>query len=133
MSKPEATPTRPIVSRERAKRWGAKRYFTGEPCQHGHICERYVKRAWCVECARLGMKPEPRAPKRYFAAKPCKRGHFERYVVSGNCVECNKEQSKKWQAADSARKAADYARIRGPQQRLADAKQGSNQPDPDFC
>jgi hypothetical protein len=50
-----------IITKEQAKASGRKRYFTGEPCQHGHICERYVKRSWCVECARLGIKPEPRA------------------------------------------------------------------------
>jgi hypothetical protein len=109
-SKPETTPPRPIVTRERAKRWGSKRYFTGEPCWHGHICERYVKRAWCVECARLGKKPETRVTKKYLAKEPCKRGHFERYA-SGNCIECTKEGFKKWQAADNARKAAYHAKI----------------------
>lgn len=29
------------------------RYFTGEPCKHGHVSERRVKGRQCVECARL--------------------------------------------------------------------------------
>lgn len=107
-SKPETQSARPIVSREQAKRWGSKRYFTGEPCQHGHICQRYVWRSWCVECRRLDLKPEPKeATKKYLAGEPCKRGHFERYEVSGGCVECSKERSKRWQeqqAADNARR-----------------------------
>jgi hypothetical protein len=49
-----------IITKEEAKASGRKRYYTGEPCQHGHVCERFVKRSWCVECARLGLKPELR-------------------------------------------------------------------------
>ena len=26
------------------------RYFTGKPCKHGHIAERYIKSHHCVEC-----------------------------------------------------------------------------------
>ena len=90
--------------RREAQMRGRKTYFTGEPCQHGHIFERFVKRAWCVECARLGKKPEPRATKTYFTGEPCKYGHVcERYVAGGGCVECSKERSQKWQAAHHAR------------------------------
>jgi hypothetical protein len=32
-----------IITKEQAKARGRKTYFTGEPCQHGHICERFVK------------------------------------------------------------------------------------------
>jgi hypothetical protein len=49
-------PPRIITLRE-AKMLGRKTYFTGEPCQHGHVCERFVKRQWCRECARVGIKP----------------------------------------------------------------------------
>ena len=45
-----------IITREQARRRRLKRYFTGQPCQHGHICERFVTRAWCVECVRAGLK-----------------------------------------------------------------------------
>lgn len=41
-----------VISREEAKAAGLKRYFTGEPCRHGHLCERYLWGA-CVECYRL--------------------------------------------------------------------------------
>jgi len=51
-----------IVTKEQAKASGRKTYFTGQPCQHGHVCECFVKRAWCVECAHLGKKPERKQP-----------------------------------------------------------------------
>lgn len=42
--------TRPLVSRTEARAKGLKRYFTGEPCKHGHIQERYTKTCLCVDC-----------------------------------------------------------------------------------
>lgn len=33
-----------------ARAAGRKTYFTGQPCKHGHICERYVKDNRCVKC-----------------------------------------------------------------------------------
>ena len=37
-------------TRTEAKRLGAKKYFTGEPCTHGHVAARYTK-GMCVTCA----------------------------------------------------------------------------------
>lgn len=39
-----------IISREDARSQGSKRYFTGKPCVHGHIAERYVSGATCCAC-----------------------------------------------------------------------------------
>ena len=41
--------TGPIVTRAEARAAGAKRYFTGKPCKHGHISERYTTKT-CVAC-----------------------------------------------------------------------------------
>lgn len=41
--------TGPIVTRAEAKATGKKRYFTGKPCKHGHISERYTTKG-CVAC-----------------------------------------------------------------------------------
>ena len=40
-----------IVSRSEALAAGAARYFTGVPCKHGHIAERYVASKTCCDCA----------------------------------------------------------------------------------
>lgn len=37
-------------TRTEAKAQGARKYFTGDPCAHGHIAARYVK-GMCVVCA----------------------------------------------------------------------------------
>lgn len=39
-----------LISRETALLSGLKRYFTGVPCKHGHVCERYTKGKECVHC-----------------------------------------------------------------------------------
>jgi hypothetical protein len=39
-----------IVSWKEAKARGLKRYFTGEPCKHGHIAERCVSAGDYIEC-----------------------------------------------------------------------------------
>jgi hypothetical protein len=38
-----------IISRKQALALGLKRYFTGKPCKHGHISDRYVSGA-CAQC-----------------------------------------------------------------------------------
>jgi 5-methylcytosine-specific restriction endonuclease McrA len=32
---------------------GSVRYFTGKPCPHGHVAERYAKDGGCVDCTLL--------------------------------------------------------------------------------
>ena len=39
-------------TRKEAKATGAKYYFTGEPCKHGHVAPRKTKGA-CVECLKI--------------------------------------------------------------------------------
>jgi len=41
-----------IISRAEARALGLKRYFTGKPCQRGHVAERGVISLDCVECVR---------------------------------------------------------------------------------
>ncbi len=52
----------PIVTRAEASALGLKRYFTGRPCKHGHVSQRYLSGA-CAECDRIREKhfsPEKR-------------------------------------------------------------------------
>jgi len=39
-----------IITIQEAKELGLKRYFTGEPCTHGHVSERLVSCNGCLEC-----------------------------------------------------------------------------------
>lgn len=39
-----------IIDRTNAALLGYVKYFSGTPCKHGHLCERYVVNAGCVQC-----------------------------------------------------------------------------------
>jgi hypothetical protein len=39
-----------LISRKDAIGRGLKRYFTGEPCKYGHVCERLVASYSCLDC-----------------------------------------------------------------------------------
>lgn len=55
-------------TRAEAKAIGAKYYFTGEPCKHGHIAPRKTKGA-CVECLRIEWAEGSKKRAEYFAER----------------------------------------------------------------
>ena len=52
-------------TRAEAKATGAKYYFTGEPCKHGHIAPRKTKGA-CLECLKLEWEKGNHTRAEYF-------------------------------------------------------------------
>jgi len=42
-----------IISRADARAAGKKTYFTGKPCRRGHLVERRVNDAHCMDCNRI--------------------------------------------------------------------------------
>lgn len=52
-------------TRAEAKSTGAKYYFTGEPCKHGHIALRKTKGA-CVECLKIEWEKGNETRAEYF-------------------------------------------------------------------
>jgi|TARA_R110001592_G_scaffold59147_3_gene179358 hypothetical protein len=41
-----------IITRKEAKEKGLKHYFTGKPCPHGHIAQRFIS-GGCTECHQI--------------------------------------------------------------------------------
>lgn len=39
-----------IISRQQAADSGKLKFFTGKPCRHGHMAERYVTNGGCTAC-----------------------------------------------------------------------------------
>ena len=54
-------------TRAEAKATGAKYYFTGEPCKHGHIAPRKTKGS-CVGCLKLEWEAAKATRAEYFTA-----------------------------------------------------------------
>ena len=69
-----------LNTRKEAKAAGAKYYFTGEPCKHGHVALRKTK-GTCVECLKIEWRTSNAArallPKSE-AAKEAGRRYYER-------------------------------------------------------
>ena len=70
-------------TRTEAKAIGAKYYFTGEPCKHGHIALRKTKGA-CVECLKIEWQQSNEKRSEYFAkynqsdaGRAAKRKYYE--------------------------------------------------------
>lgn len=49
---------REITTRADALATGRARYYTGEPCKHGHVAERNTMSGACVECAKANRERE---------------------------------------------------------------------------
>ena len=71
-------------TRAEAKATGAKYYFTGGPCKHGHIAPRKTKGA-CVECLKVEWAQALETRAEYFkeynkseAGQKAKKGYYER-------------------------------------------------------
>lgn len=42
-----------VVTRDEARKARLTRYYTGEPCKHGHFAERLTRDGFCTECKRI--------------------------------------------------------------------------------
>lgn len=109
----------PIVTRATAAAAGETRYFTGKPCKHGHLCQRRVIGAACVECADIrrnripganyarvrawrALHPEARREeaRRYRAKYPEKRAATskrwrERHIEKVRPIEAEKARNRR--------------------------------------
>ena len=113
----------PSTRREAMSR-GLTRYFTGNPCPYGHVCERYVCSFGCVECgrsarrewgrvhgsehnkkwhARLSTNPDYRAHKRAIA-KNWSRANPDKVRVQSKIKQARKRrQMPLWAKANEIR------------------------------
>lgn len=87
-----------IVTRAEAKARGLKRYFTGKPCRHGHVAERWVVYCTCVTCGGDANKAWHNANKERNAAN--KKAWRETNKERKDAID------KAWYEANKERKAA---------------------------
>lgn len=97
------------ISRDEAIENSRDKYFTGQRCKNGHLCERFVVNRCCTACVRESNKRRESLPKAtisrskakslgmetYFTSYPCAHGHkSERLVSTYACIECYKNKLK---------------------------------------
>jgi hypothetical protein len=51
-----------LLSRKEAKQNGKYLYYTGQPCKHGHIAERYTNNAMCTVCSKKYSAEQVESP-----------------------------------------------------------------------
>jgi hypothetical protein len=106
------------TNRADAKAQGAKHYFTGKPCKHGHIALRETKGS-CVECRKLEHQASYANRKDYFAdynksdrGKDNKRKYYEQNkdVVIAKAMarptEAKRKYTKVWEEKYPEKKRA---------------------------
>jgi len=80
-----------IVTRKEAKERWLPRYFTGKPCPHGHVAERWASTSRCVECDRKYREANPEKERernrKYYEANREKERERHRKYRQGGLVE----------------------------------------------
>ena len=92
-----------IIGRDAASALGLKRFFTGEPCRHGHIVERSVSDSGCMECSREHTR-------KYRAADPEGYREYGRKWRAAN-PEKAREYQRRWWAANKDKRAGHEERL----------------------
>jgi hypothetical protein len=94
------------MSRQTAIQLGLKRYFTGVPCIHGHVCERSARSSECIECYRLRkQKQKERNPDLVRL-----RNRLSKQRQKARDPERVRQQWREWSARQKAKeKAAQHA------------------------
>jgi hypothetical protein len=96
-----------VITREAAKALGLKRFFTGEPCKHRHVAERFVSSGQCYGCKHNSSRryreenPEKMREKgrRQYAANREKRREQSRRYREAN-PEKERERDRRYRAAN---------------------------------
>lgn len=91
-----------LITRAEAKARGLTRYFTGIPCQKGHIAERNTRAAGCIEC---GREKERSLPKNYRRDLFRKRANVP---LITHCLECGTEIDRKDDTLRADKKHCSY-------------------------
>lgn len=88
-----------IILRAEAIKLGLKKYFTGKPCKHGHVAERYTGVRICIECLAMQaadpvIAAQKRAQQREHEKTPGRRAY--------QSARKSSPKYKKWAAAYQA-------------------------------
>lgn len=104
---------RPIVTRPEAKAAGLLRYFTGVPCDHGHIAERLTSSGGCFDCSkRIYDAWRAANPEKYKASyrnwqaenREFMKERYAKYYAAN--AEWLRERAKDWRIANPERASA---------------------------
>jgi hypothetical protein len=115
-----------VVLRSEAKQLGLTRYFTGKPCLHGHLSERFTSCTKCTKCALVTAKSYvAKQATTLDATKTCgvcktnktinefAKHSSGKYGVAATCKACKKVYRDNWYIQNKAEcliKSAQWAK-----------------------
>lgn len=88
-----------MITRKNALLQGLTRYFTGKPCKHDHIAERYTGNKTCCECGNTAAKrTKAKNPlKVYEENKKWRQSNLEKsYLHTRKYVKNNRAKRNLW-------------------------------------
>ena len=92
-----------IISRKEAKAQGLTRYFTGEPCKHGHVAERMTSSGACHTCLSSSNRLHDKTPERQQRLKD--NGFKAQLKWNRNNREKLRKATSNWTKANKEAKA----------------------------
>lgn len=113
-----------VISIDKARELGLKRYFTAKPCRHGHIAERFTSDRHCVQCKyiesqrrrKVNQHKTKEYMKQWFARNP---GYVTRWFQE------NREAAKYfWNKSKSIRRGCAGRLSRGLSEKLFKLQRG---------
>ena len=110
-----------MIALDMARQAGLTRYFTGEPCKHGHVAERIVSTRVCVECHRITQARYRKENPEAVAATEARRyvKHRDKRVAKARkWQQAHPEKCREW-ASDWTSRNLDRARANNRTWRLA--------------
>lgn len=121
-----------ITSRSEAMATGAKTYFTGKPCKHGHVADRATSNSTCVTChlikakaayARNSAAARKRRMDRYNLNVENERESMRRYYRSNIDRQQESRKIRYWENPENCRaKSNQWRRDNQDKRRSSHAK-----------
>lgn len=92
------------VTKSEAIEQGLNYYFTGKPCKHGHVSERYINGGACVACQRIKSKE--------FSKNNVESERIRKHLDYLAHKEERNDRNKSWQKRNRAKVSAYVAKWR---------------------
>ena len=111
----------PIISRQDAKAKGLIRYFTGKPCKHGHVAERFVCDRGCARCKEVSGLRYMQTERGQTIRKSYNDAYQPGYRQSERGSEVRRDSRKSWRGSEHGRQVCNALSKKYYQERMCEA------------
>lgn len=91
-----------IITRAEAQKTGLKSYFTGRPCNHGHVASRLVSNRSCSVCCRIRTDDWIAANREHYLARAAEKSRDYRKNNKAKTYQSRREWAAKNREKDRA-------------------------------